>query len=393
MSRFYLHAQALEQPEWYFSHILNTIHDQRAFMETTIQTLLGLTAYSNINAYREFTSLLLPILARKIKRSMDHLIRDPRLLAQTIYQALAFDSQLIEDSFSLAGTSTSRKGGENTNWEGISDVILGNKEWFDAWLEAERQCRCTIHHAGLTNNLHTVAEEQYNEIIHAHDAWHISDDGESDEPHRDFRPTNSARRVKALFDQVSDRYRAVPRFHHRVRFLIAIQIPILEQYHSRISSSLDAFEALSSTLMRAVPGALAGQGGHEFDRKRLTDGVEGLQRLLKAFVSARWITIAMQSWGEMVVSTHLSLKAMSFIYYTLQFYLEIWNEINQRAALRVKAQTHPSLPDPAPENIAEGTLFDELIAQYAALTARNEDMVIRHIAGGVESELQMYLTR
>jgi len=114
-------------------------------METTIQTLLGLTSYSNVNAYREFTSLLFPILARKIKRSMNQLLRDPRLLAQTIYQALAFDSQLIEDGFSLAGTSTSRKDSETTNWVGISDVILGNKDWFDAWLEAERQCKCAKH--------------------------------------------------------------------------------------------------------------------------------------------------------------------------------------------------------------------------------------------------------
>jgi len=111
-------------------------------METTIQTLLGLTSYNTINAYREFTTLLFPILARKMKRSMNQLLRDHRLLAQTIYQALAFDSQLIEDGFSLAGTSTGRKGSENMNWEGISDVILGNKEWFDAWLEAERQCAC-----------------------------------------------------------------------------------------------------------------------------------------------------------------------------------------------------------------------------------------------------------
>ena len=282
-------------------------------METTIQTLLGLTSYRNINAYQEFTSLLFPILARKIKRSMNQLLRDPRLLAQTIYQALAFDSKLIDDGFSLAETSTSGNNGENTNWEGISDVILGNKEWFDAWLEAERQCKCTNHSMEL-NQPSAVAEEQYNEIIHAQDAWHISDDGESDDRNRNLRPTNSARRVKALFDQVSDRYRAVPRFHHRARFLIAIQIPILEQYHSRISSSLDAFEALSSNLMRAVPGALAGQAGHQFDKRRLTDGVEGLQRLLKAFVSAQWITIAMQSWGEMLVSTpHLGLKERPLI--------------------------------------------------------------------------------
>jgi len=71
----------------------------------------------------------------------------------------------------------------------------------------------------------------------------------------------------------------------------------------------------------------------------------------------------------------------------------MWNEINQRAALRVKAQEHPSLPDPAPEHIAEGTLFDELIAQYATLTARNEDMVVQHVIGGVESELRTHLAR
>jgi RAD50-interacting protein 1 len=305
----YPHAETLEQPEWYFSHILNVIHDQRAFMETTIQTLLGLTSHNNINAYREFISLLFPILARKIKRSMSQLLRDPRLLAQTIYQALAFDSQLIEDGFSLVGTSTSQNGGEHTNWGGISDVMLGNKEWFDAWLEAERQCKYAHIIQPSTNSFLAVAEEQYNEIIHAQDAWHVSDDGGFDERHRDLRPTNSARRIKALFDQVSDRYRAVPHFHHRARFLIAIQIPILEQYHSRISGSLDAFEALSSTLMRAVPGALAGQAGHPSDRKRLIDGVEGLQRLLKAFVSARWITMAMQSWGEMLVrDPHLGLR-------------------------------------------------------------------------------------
>ena len=115
-------------------------------METTVQTLLGLTSYNTINAYREFATLLFPILARKIKRSMNQLLRDRRLLAQTIYQALAFDSQLVEDGFSLAGTSINRKGGEHTDWEGISDVILGNKEWFDAWLEAERECECAKDH-------------------------------------------------------------------------------------------------------------------------------------------------------------------------------------------------------------------------------------------------------
>lgn len=117
----------------------------------------------------------------------------------------------------------------------------------------------------------------------------------------DLRPTISARRVKILIEQISDRYKPLPRYTHRARFLIAIQIPILEHYHTRIGGSLDAFETLTSSLMRVVPGSLPGQVGHQSDTKRLTSGVEGLQRLVKAFVSARWITLAMQVWGENLV--------------------------------------------------------------------------------------------
>lgn len=151
----------------------------------------------------------------------------------------------------------------------------------------------------------SVAEAQYDDLVHSPDAWQLVDDGTQldDTPSTtsDLRPTNSARRVRALFEQITDRYKPLPRFNHRARFLIAIQIPILEHYHTRISGSLDAFETLSSSLMRAVPGALAGQVGYQGDTKRLTNGVEGLQRLIKAFVSARWVTIAMQRWGEQIV--------------------------------------------------------------------------------------------
>lgn len=80
-----------------------------------------------------------------------------------------------------------------------------------------------------------------------------------------------------------------------------MQVPVLEQYHTRISESLDAFETLSSFFVRAVPGALAGQAGHGTDAKRMTTGIEGVQRLVKALVSAKWMTSVMQVWGEDVV--------------------------------------------------------------------------------------------
>ena len=99
----------------------------------------------------------------------------------------------------------------------------------------------------------------------------------------------------------TDRYSPLPSFAQRTRFLIHVQLPILEQYYSRISSSLDAFETLSSALVRAVPGAL-GVEGTKTDSRKLTGGVEGSQRLCKALLSARYVESAMQRWGEEEVS-------------------------------------------------------------------------------------------
>ena len=110
--------------------------------------------------------------------------------------------------------------------------------------------------------------------------------------------------VLTLILIVLDRYRPLPRFAQKTRFLIEVQVPVLELYHTRISESLDAFETLSSFLVRSVPGALAGQAGHGTDTKRMTTGVQGVQRLVKAFVSAKWMAGVMGAWGEDVVRRH-----------------------------------------------------------------------------------------
>ncbi|OCH88619.1 RINT-1 family protein [Obba rivulosa] len=361
----------LDKPEWYFTHILNVSHEHRPFMERVVQGLLARTEYKHIDAWREFTLCLLPLPSRKLKKTIPTLLSHPPILAHTIYQALAFDSALKEEGFDIAGTITDTasepaKHEQKPKWEGLSEVILGHKEWFEAWMEAERK----------------FAMDQYMEIISAADAWQIADDIPNDSDgttlDHELRTTNSARRVKALIEQVTDRYSPLPQFGQRTKFLIAVQLPLLESYHSRISSSLDAFETLSSTFMRAVPGALGtvtGDGsGRSNDPKRLTSGVEGIQRLCKAFISARYIAAAMENWGEDL------------------FFLELWAEINHKASLRSRAQAAQSLPDPkSHENEAiEGTIFEELITQYSDLAARAEEMVVQSICSEVETSLRQH---
>lgn len=100
--------------------------------------------------------MLLPLLERKLKRTVPSLLSHPPVLAHTIYESLAFDSALREDNFDINGTSAERDAADGESkpngWEGISDVILGRKEWFETWLEGERECECAAVTSRIVRN-------------------------------------------------------------------------------------------------------------------------------------------------------------------------------------------------------------------------------------------------
>jgi len=83
--------------------------------------------------------LLLPVVTRKLKRSVPLLLPHPPVLAHTIYQAISFDGALREEGFDLSGTSAEIIPGKS-DWKGISDTVLGRSDWFNAWLQGEKQC-------------------------------------------------------------------------------------------------------------------------------------------------------------------------------------------------------------------------------------------------------------
>lgn len=166
-------------------------------------------------------------------------------------------------------------------------------------------------------------------------------------------------------------------------------MPILELYHTRISESLDAFEAISSYFVRAVPGALSGQSSSA-DSKRATAGIEGSSRLIKGYVSAKWVAMIMLSWGEDIVRLFSAFPDFGLVLISCQFFLELWHTICERAALRSRVKEVDALPDPSALR-DEGTIFDELVKQYNTLAERAETMLIKQICGEVESDLKAHL--
>lgn len=153
-----------------------------------------------------------------------------------------------------------------------------------------------------------VVDSKYYEIIGAADAWQVAEDySPEDDDLPSFHPTNSAVRVRDLFDQVTERYKPLLTFAHRAPFLLAIQVPLLEAYIARIASSIDAFESLSFGLMRAVPGSIGEGVG-----ARVTAGVAGAQRLTRAGLSARWMAAVCNMWDDDVVRIGALVGPTSF---------------------------------------------------------------------------------
>ncbi|KXN81133.1 RAD50-interacting protein 1 [Leucoagaricus sp. SymC.cos] len=351
----------LLQPEWYFTHVLNVAHEHRHFMESIIQPLLSSSEYTQIHAWREFALLLLPLLSRKFRKTIPFLLPSPSVLAHTIYQALSFDASFTEEGFQLQGTSAASLGDKEVKWDGISHIILGNQQWFQAWLAGEQK----------------FVEDQYLEIIGASDAWAISDETEGAQATA-LKSTNSARRIKALFEQVTDRYSPLPSASQRIQFLISVQLPILDSYLSRITSSLDAFETLSLALVRAVPGALSlggkGEGSVNVNTQNLTSGIEGIQRLCKALLSAAHVELALEAWAEDL------------------FFLELWSNIHHNAALRARIEANPLLPQLGPENleVPKDTIFEVFINRYTAIIIRAENMIVQQVCNEVETQLKAH---
>ncbi|EGO27463.1 hypothetical protein SERLADRAFT_360180 [Serpula lacrymans var. lacrymans S7.9] len=354
----------VDRPEWYLTYIFNLIHDHKPFMEDVIQPWLHASGkkWSQVEAWPSYALLLLPLIRRKLSDTVPSLLEHPSILAHTVDESVAFDLS-IRNLGIIPASYTNQAAEKAVDWT-VSSAILDRKEWFEAWIDCERK----------------FTENRYHDIISAPDAWHITDDDYSTvekASHVELRPTNSARQVKALVQGLTSRYSSLPGFTQRTRFLTSIQLPVIESYYTRISKSLDAFEVLSSVLgvSGLVPGALDSTGGNSGAREgeQQDSGLEGTQRLIKALVSARYIQDALEGWGEDI------------------FFLELWEEICHRAQAKGDRHTTDDRKVEDETRLPEGTIFEELLVEYAMLVERAENMIERQICGEVEGAISAYV--
>ncbi|ORX39873.1 TIP-1 family-domain-containing protein [Kockovaella imperatae] len=372
--RFKYHFQGsrntnrVDKPEWAFSNILDQIYEHQSFLEDYLQPLTARAGFPDVDVKSEFTMLLFPILLGMLRSRIPKLLDHPALLAHTIYQTVVFDDSIREGGFDLEAVSLHEKSKTIPSWEGLAGVLLKDEGWFQQWLNGEKK----------------FAESQLKEILASPEAWTITDEVAEEDVEQveaGMRPTTSARQVKALFEQITDRYAPLPSLDYRLPFLTTIQLPILVSYHSRIAGSLDAFETLSSAFARVVPGALSGntRAGVHIEPAKLTGGSNGLDRLCKAYVSAAWVLNALRVWADD------------------SFFVEMSGELKDSVHLRWKLHNDQYLPaefkSSASVSHIGASIFDTVLDKLASTQQRAEDMIVCHVTVEVQNELKEHLKR
>lgn len=76
----------------------------------------------------------------------------PPVLAHTVYQVVEFDQQLRARGYKPRSWPTVLRPDEEvpedtSEWEGLSETILGREESFAKWLDGERECESPEHAA------------------------------------------------------------------------------------------------------------------------------------------------------------------------------------------------------------------------------------------------------
>ncbi|KAI8909448.1 TIP-1 family-domain-containing protein [Powellomyces hirtus] len=296
----------LDKPEWGFTRVLMTIRDHSVFLCGPVQLLLDEYGFASRDAKNEFIHGLLVAVMHKLRIDAPKLLLEPRLFSHAVKETLAFDKSLREVHLYVQP-----KG----NWKGCASIFTEKTEWFQQWIAMEL----------------AASQSKFAEAIEADEAWEFADEAitESDE----LRPTQSAELFVKILEAITDRYKLLPEFAHRISFFNELQLPLLEDYlqevRSGIKKHVSAFHPINT------PGAM------------IPNKSGRLQMLCRYASSLHYIASTLQEWGDQ------------------PFFVDFWEEIRERAD--------------GDEAGINATVFDEAIVAYEKGVKRLQDVIIQDV--------------
>lgn len=353
----------LDKPEYFFSHFFDLLNTHLDFINEYLQPLL-LQKYSPsriassasyLDATPAFITALLPMIRRRIFTILPAILQQPSLLSHLIASLVQFDNTLRNDwRYDVCMGNTSSR------WRGLTWEVLHLQGNFERWLSTEKSFALSRYEAiesdKLANNLDFDAIPSLTGVS---------------------VPTTAALRIHDLLTSVMAIYHDLQSFSQRLHFLIAIQIDILDRFHARLHSALEAYVTRTSSVGRAVQGVST-------DELADLHGVGGLDRLMRIYGSAEYLEKAMRDWGDDV------------------FFLDLWHELQTRSRQRLEsedakvamnwsdiaAKTSKLLDTRDDVEGLEGALFDETMESYARLRVRAEAVTTSVLTSAVRNSLK-----
>ncbi|KAI1112879.1 RINT-1 family protein [Nemania sp. NC0429] len=291
---------------------------------------------------------MLPVMREKIDMVLQEGLTNPQFLSSLIIQITNMDDEL-RSRFNYDG------GNQDQGWPGLAAEVLDKH--FDVWLKAEKE----------------FALERFRAILSASDARNIDYDYST--PGK-MKPTYGAVRVTDLLRTVTSQYERVRRFTHKLRFLIDIQLEILDEYHDRLKDSLDAYYTITSTIGRTL---------HGVTREQLAalEGTGAFETLCKVLGSADHIVNTLKDWSNE------------------EFFITLWEELQARAhknsgrEILAGGMSHEHVKDRISSAVGTnedtGILFDETIAAYSARRKTAEEFLVSALIDSHQKAFRPYL--
>ncbi|KAI1119961.1 RINT-1 family protein [Nemania abortiva] len=291
---------------------------------------------------------MLPVMREKIDMVIQEGLKNPQFLSSLMIQIMNLDDEL-RSRFNYDG------GNQEQGWAGLASEVL-NKH-FDVWLKAEKE----------------FALERFRAILNSADARNIDYDYST--PGK-MKPTYGAVRVTDLLRTITSQYERVRRFTHKLRFLIDIQLEILDQYHDRLKDSLDAYYTITSTIGRTLHGVTR-------DQLAALEGTGAFETLCKVLGSSDHIVATLKDWSNE------------------EFFITLWEELQTRARRNSGQETlaggmsHEAVKDRISSAVGSdkdtGILFDETIAAYSFRRKTAEEFLVSALIDSHQKAFRPYL--
>ncbi|KAL2752095.1 hypothetical protein ACRALDRAFT_2044914 [Sodiomyces alcalophilus JCM 7366] len=297
-----------------------------------------------------FITAMLPILRKKVHDVVADAVHVPTFLSSLIAQLMTFDEN-VRSRFGYDGGEPDR------GWAGLTTEVLD--KWFEPWFLAERD----------------FALERFRAIIDSREARNIDYDyaglGKT-------KPTYAAVRVTDLLKTVTSQYARARKFGHKIRFLIGIQLDILDEYHDRLRGSLEAYQAITSTVGRTIHGVTK-------EQLAALEGTGALETLCKVYGSA-----------DHIVNT---LRDAS----NDEFFVTLWDELQNRAKPGEEqgkiagGMSYDEVKDRTSTAVGsdneDGALFDETIGAYSLRRKAAQDFLVGALTKSHQDAFRIYSSR